>query len=181
MRVLWQVVDGKMRIPHEEAEWFAASLAVLVAAIHHPDVLATGQPGTDPAEMAREVLADLGELQAAAVCADQGSNEARDRSRSVSVRRDGGDLAFSPGAEIANLAWCLHIFATAALEPGRHEGAVARGATAYAASAWSRDIGLASGAREAEAPRRTAGTGAMPRAVRAARPGPATADGGPRP
>jgi len=54
-------------------------------------------------------------------------------------------------------------------------------ATAYAASAWSRDIGLASGALEAAVPRRTAGTGSEPRAVRAAHPGPATAGGGPRP
>jgi hypothetical protein len=61
-----QAVDGEVRIPLDEAEWWGAALAILVAAIHHPGVLAARQPDTDPAEVAREVLANLGELQAQA-------------------------------------------------------------------------------------------------------------------
>ena len=52
---------------------------------------------------------------------------------------------FAPGGEVANLAWCIEVFATAVLDPSGPDAMVARGATAYAASAWSTDIGKASG------------------------------------
>jgi hypothetical protein len=62
------------------------------------------------------------------------------------VHAEGDEVVFSPGAEVANLAFCVMVFATAVLEPESHEASIARGATAYAASAWSSDIGRASGA-----------------------------------
>ena len=63
----------------------------------------------------------------------------------ASVHRDGNRIVFSPGEELANFAWCLEIFALAVLDGSSPEAAIARGATAYAASAWSGDIGKASG------------------------------------
>lgn len=145
---LWQVVDGEVRVAVDEAEWWGASLAILVAAIHHPGALASAQPGTDPADVARAVLADVAELYEVAAIANgpvQGG-EGEGRSGSASVRRDHGEIVFSPGGEVANLAMCLEIFASACLDPASPEATVARGATAYAASAWSADIGRASGA-----------------------------------
>ncbi|MFP5317191.1 MAG: hypothetical protein ACLGI2_02725 [Acidimicrobiia bacterium] len=132
----------------EEAEWWGAALAVLVAAIHHPHVLAAREPDTDPAHVAQEVLGGLGELQGAAACAASQTerDDADERRGQASVHAEGDDLVFSPGAEVANLAFCLLAFATAVLDPGSPEGSIAQGATAYAASAWSRDIGRASGA-----------------------------------
>ncbi len=149
MRVLWQAVDGEVRIPLDQAEWWGAALAVLVAAVHHPGVLAARQPDTDPAEVAREALAVLCELQAAATCADAQAlgDEVEDAPRSSpSVRREEDEVVFSPGGEVANLALCVLIFSTAVLEPRSPEATIARGATAYAASAWSHDIGKATGA-----------------------------------
>ncbi len=98
-------------------------------------------------EVALDVLADVAELYAAAAVADAHSRGADpgDRPASVSVRRDGAAIVFAPGAEVANLAWCLELFASAVLDPIGADAAVARGATAYAASAWSADIGKASG------------------------------------
>ncbi len=55
-------------------------------------------------------------------------------------------LFLAPGAEVSNLARCLWVFARAVLEPDSEEGPIAEGATTYAASAWSRDIGYATGA-----------------------------------
>lgn len=148
MTSAWRIVDGEVRASLEEAEWWGASLAVLVAAIHHPERLAAQQPETDAAEVAQEVLADVGELRAVADSADvrPETPPLGRESRSVTVRREGGDVVFSPGCEIANLAWCLMVFATAVVEPDGPEAAIARGATAYAAAAWSTDIGRASGA-----------------------------------
>ncbi len=150
MRQQWRVVAGELRVAVDEAEWWGASLAVLIAAVHHPHVLATGQPGTDPAELAREVLADVAELYAAAAVVDDRVQEADpgNRPRAVMVRRDGAEVVFAPGAEVANLALCLEIFACAVLEPAAPEATTARGATAYAATAWSTDIAKASGALE---------------------------------
>jgi len=147
MRLPWRAVDGDVRVPLDEAEWWGASLAVLVAVIHHPRLLAAQQPGTDPAEVAGEVLNDLGELRSAAACAEAQvqSDEAGDGRRLASVRRHGDEVVFSPGAEVANLAWSLELFARAVLEPESIEATIARGACAYAASAWSADIGRAAG------------------------------------
>jgi len=150
MRLRWKVDDDELRIPLEEAEWWGASLAVLISAIHHPGLLAASQPDSDPADVAREVLADLGELHAAGACtharADDVDDEGCDGYRTPSVRRDCDDIVVSPGGEIANLAWCLEIFASAVLEPTGACASIARGASAYAASAWSADIGKATGA-----------------------------------
>jgi hypothetical protein len=97
--------------------------------------------------VARQVLAGLSGLPSAATCAGE-EQEVDDIevSRSASVRCEGDEIAFSPGSEVANLAWCLEIFAKAVLEPDGRSAAIARGATGYVASAWSRDIGKASGA-----------------------------------
>lgn len=161
---LWHVRDGEVRVAGDEAEWWGASLAVLVAAIHHPAALATAQPGTDPAGVARAVLAEVAELYAAAAIADgrveDGDGEGW--SGTASVRRDGTEIVFAPGGEVANLAMCLEIFASAVLDPSSRDATVARGATAYAASAWSADIGRASGAL-ARNP-----TGSTPRQLRIA-------------
>ena len=157
VRQQWRVVDGEVRLPVEEAEWWGASLSILVTAIHHPGVLARELPGTDPAQVAREVLA---ELYWAATAADaQRSDVDTDRRRAASVRRNGEELVSAPGGEVANLAMCLELFATAVLEPDGPSATVARGATAYAASAWSADIGKASGALESPGPGRRGGRG----------------------
>ena len=147
MRQPWQVVDGEVRVAVDEAEWWGASLAVLVAAIHHPDVLAACQPQTEPSEVARAVLAEVCELYAAASMADAQLQEVglADPPGGEPVRRDGGEMVFPPGGELADLAMCLEVFATAVLKPGSSEALMARGATAYAASAWSAAIGRASG------------------------------------
>lgn len=155
VRQQWRVVDGEVRLPVEEAEWWGASLAVLVAAIHHPGVLAEELPEADPAQVAREVVAEVAELYWAATAAHaQGSAADTDRRGAASVRRDGEELVFAPGGEVANLAMCLELFATAVLGPDGPKATVARGATAYAASAWSADIGEASGALESPGPGR---------------------------
>jgi hypothetical protein len=163
---LWQVAGGNVRVAVDEAEWWGASLSVLIAAVHHPDALATCQPETDPVEVARNVLADVAELYAAAAVADAHSRRADpgDRPASVSVRRDGAEIVFAPGAEVANLARCLELFASAVVDPGGADAAVARGATAYAASAWSADIGKASGTLGAVDPPRQRGTTSEPAA-----------------
>lgn len=148
IRVSWRVVGGNVLMPVDEAEWWGASLGILVAAIHHPDVLRSQQPDTDPAEVAKEVKSEISELLAAASCADRQASEGDDepdRSRHEFVRRHGDDIVFCPGGELGNLGWCLEIFAEAVLFPGGDEATIARGATAYAASAWSRAIGEAAG------------------------------------
>ena len=148
MRMLWRAVEADVRVSADEAEWWGAALAVLVAVIHHPDVLAARQPHTDATEVARQVLRSIDELEAAAArAAKQPPNDdMEERPYSASVYTEGDEVVFSPGAEVANLAFCLMIFARAVLEPESPEASIARGATAYAASAWSTDIGKASGA-----------------------------------
>ena len=165
---LWQVVDGEVRVAVDEAEWWGASLAILVAAIHHPGALASAQPGTDPADVARAALAEVAELYAVAAIAEGRVQGREGEGRSGT---DHGEIVFAPGQEVANLAVCLEIFASAVLEPSSPEATVARGATAHAASAWSADIGRASGALGRN-PRggtpgelRTADRGDAPRAV----------------
>lgn len=146
MNLSWQIVDGDIAMPVEEAEWWGASLAILVAALHHPHLLGMQQPETDPASVAKEVLEALDELGVAARSAEAGSQDTeRSAWGRASVRRAGNCVVFSPGEELANFAWCLEIFALAVLDGSSPEAAIARGATAYAASAWSGDIGKASG------------------------------------
>ena len=146
MNLSWQVVDGDIAMPVDEAEWWGASLAVLVAAVHHPHLLGIQQPETDPASVAKEVLGALDELGVAARSAEAASQHTeRSESWRASVRRDGNRIVFSPGEELANFAWCLEVFALAVLDGSSPEAVIARGATAYAASAWSGDIGKASG------------------------------------
>lgn len=152
MTPVWRIIDGEARASSEEVEWWGASLAVLIAAIHHPEMLAAQQPETDAAEIALEVLANLVELRAIGDTANAkaetpGSGRGFPPAR---VRREGEDVVISPGYEIANLAWCLTVFASAVVDPESREAAIACGATAYAASAWSTDIGKASGALQAE-------------------------------
>ena len=145
---LWQVVDGEVRVAVDEAEWWGASLAILVAAVHHPGALTSAHPGTDPADVARAALAEVAELYEVAANADKWvqGGEGEGRSGTPLVRRDHGEIAFSPGGDVANLAMCLEIFALAVLDPASPEATMARGATAYAASMWSADIGRGSGA-----------------------------------
>ncbi len=147
IRQTWQVVDGDVRVAVDEAEWWGASLAVLIAAIHHPGTLAARQPATDPADVARQMIAEVVELYAAAAVADAQVQDAgaTDWPGIASVRRDGAEVVFAPGGEVANLAWCIEVFATAALDRSSPDATVARGATAYAASAWSTAVGMASG------------------------------------
>ncbi|MFN2506429.1 MAG: hypothetical protein ABR540_19825 [Acidimicrobiales bacterium] len=148
MTTVWRCADGDVRAPVDEAEWWGASLAVLVAAIHHPDVLAARQPDTDAADVARQVLRSIEELEAAAARAAEQRKLRNDdeEERPCSVRAQGGDVVFTPAEEVANLAFCLMVFARAVLEPQSPEASIARGATAYATSAWSDNIGKASGA-----------------------------------
>jgi hypothetical protein len=164
---LWRVAGGDVRVAVDEAEWWGASLGVLIAAVHHPDALATCHPENDPVEVARDVLADVAELYAAAAVADAiPGAPTREIGRPPSrYGRDGAEIAFAPGAEVANLARCLELFASAVIDPGGADAAVARGATAYAASAWSADIGRASGTLGAVDPPRLRGTSSEPAAV----------------
>ncbi len=147
IRQMWRVVGGDVQVAADEAEWWGASLAVLIAAVHHPGALATTQPATDPGDVARKVLAEVAKLYAATAIADAQVQhaEAPDRPVAASVRRDGAEIVFAPVGEVANLACCIEVFATAVLDPSGPDAMVARGATAYAASAWSTDIGKASG------------------------------------
>ena len=179
IRQLWRVAGGDIRVAVHEAEWWGASLSVLIAAAHHPDALATCHPENDPVE-ARDVLADVAELYTAAAVAEADSRRADpgDRPASVSVRRDGAEIVFAPGAEVA-LARCLELFASAVVDPGG-DAAAARGATAYAASAWSVDIGKASGTLSAADPPRQRGTSSEPAAVNRSHNRRATSDHGAR-
>ena len=132
---LWRVAGGDVRVAVDEAEWWGASLGLLIAAVHHPDALATCHPENDPVEVAHDVLADVAELYAAGAVADAQSRRADpgDRLASISVRRDGAEIVFAPGAEVANLARCVELFASRR-RPAGADAAAARGATAYAAS-----------------------------------------------
>ena len=97
----WQIVDGDIAIPVEEAEWWGASLAILVAALHHPHLLAIQQPETDPASVAKEVLGALDEFGVAARSAEAASQHTEPSAWGrASVRRDGNRIVFSPGEEL---------------------------------------------------------------------------------
>jgi hypothetical protein len=137
MRQPWQVADGEVRVAVDEAEWWGSSLAVLVAAIHHPEALVRLQPHVDPSEVAQQVLAEVCELYAVASKADVPRQDAvsADLPGNDAARRDGDEMVFSPGGELANLALCLETFAIAVLEPASSEASMARGAIAYSAAA----------------------------------------------
>ena len=164
---LWQVVGGEVRVAVDEAEWWGASLAVLLAAVHHPGTLADQLPETDPLEVASDVQAGVAELYAAAriACAHARNTDAGEEPATASVRRDGAEIVFAPGAEVANLARCLELFTSAVLDPTGADAALARGAIAYAASAWSADIGKASGTLGRTGAHGEGGTGSGPSAV----------------
>jgi len=177
---VWQVVGGDVRVAVDEAEWWGASLGVLIAAVHHPDALATRQPESDPVEVARDVLADVPERYAAAAVADAQARRADpgDRPGSVSVRRDGTEIVFAPGVEVANLARRLELFASAVVDPGGADAAAARGATAYATSACSADISRASGTLGTVDTPRQSGTRSEPVAVNGSHDSRAASDHG---
>ena len=75
------------------------------------------------------------------------------------------EIVCAPGAVVPNLAPCLELFASAIADPDGADAAAARGATAYAASAWSADIGWAPGTLGAVDPPRQRGTSSDPAAV----------------
>ena len=149
----WAARNGDVVMPVERAEWWGSSLGVLVAVIHHPHLLATMQPDTDPVAVAQEVLDQLDELRQAAYAAEAGQDTGHDRRQSVDVRREGEAIVISPGHEVRSLGWCLEVFAKGVLDPTGRDATIARGATGYAASAWSGDIGRAAGTLPTPGPR----------------------------
>ena len=148
----WEATNGDVVMRAEEAEWWGSSLGILVAAVHHPRLLALQQVDTDPVEVARDVLDGLDELRRAADAAAVQRGPDEDRRQPVGVRRDGDSIVVSPGDEVSNLADCLDVFARGVLDPTGPDATMARGATAYAASAWSSDIGKAAGTLTAQPP-----------------------------
>jgi hypothetical protein len=144
--------NGDIVMPVDQAEWWGSSLGILVAAVHHPHLLATLRPDSDPAAVAREVLDQLDELRHAADAAETQQHPDSDRPRSVDVRREGDSIVISPGGEVHNLAWCLEVFARGVIDPSGRDATTARGATGYVASAWSGDIGRAAGTLPAPGP-----------------------------
>ena len=162
---LWRVADGDARVAVDEAEWWGASLSVLIAAVHHPDALATRQPESDPVEVASDVPPTYpSSTRRRPSPTPRPGAPTRGTGRPPSLRRDGAEIVFAPGAEVANLARCLELFASAVVDPGGADAVAARGATAYAASAWSVDIGRASGTLSAVDPSRQRGTSSEPAA-----------------
>lgn len=121
-------------------------------AVHHRRLLAILQPATDAGGVARDVLANLDELRQAAEAASAQHDPDGERARSAAIRRDGDSIVVSPGEEVANLAFCLEVFARGVIDPKGPDAAIARGATGYAASAWSGDIGKAAGTLEPTRP-----------------------------
>ena len=136
-----------LRLPIEEAEWWGAALAVLVAVFDHPHLLADQQPETDPTATAREVRVRLPELtEAIGEAAAETDFDDLDLWRQrIGLQRDGDDLVISPAREAGTLAWCLDVFSAGVLDRESPQAAIAQGGMAYAASAWSGDIGGAAG------------------------------------
>lgn len=145
----WQAVQGDVLLPVDYADWLGASLSVLVAAVHHPQVLAAQQPDTDAQQVAAQVLEELPELLLAARTAEEQQGPAPEASAPrlhVDMRRQDGHLRISPGSELGSLTLDLEIFANAVLHPEGEDARMARGAIAYSAAAWSQELGLATGA-----------------------------------
>jgi len=111
--------NGDVVMPVDQAERWGSSLGILVAAVHHPRLLATLRPDSDPAAVAREVLDQLDELRHAADAAETQQHPDSDRPRSVDVRREGDSIVISPGDEVHNLAWCLEVFARGVIRSDR--------------------------------------------------------------
>jgi hypothetical protein len=141
MVIGWQAVDGDVLLRADDVDWWGASLSILVAAFHHPDVLLAQQPGTDAATVAREVLAELDELERAAEVM-----QGRATAAGVTMTLEGDYVRLSPGSELGMLVTCLDTFARAVLDPAGAEAETARGPLAYTAGAWSRDLGTTPGA-----------------------------------
>ncbi len=147
--VTWQAIAGDVLLPTDYADWVGASLSVLVAAVHHPEALAAQQPDTDARHVAAEVLAELDELKLAACTAEQqrGRNpEAPTTQQLVTMQADSRYVRISPGSELNALVLDLEVFAKAVLRPDGGDARTARGALAYSAAAWSRELGLVTGA-----------------------------------
>lgn len=146
--VAWQAVTGDLLLPVDYANWLGASLSILVAAVHHPDALAVQQPDTDARSVASEVLGELPELQLAARTAEkQAQDPERPAARpEVAMQPDGQHVRVSPGSELLTLGLNLEVFARAVLDPQGEDAKTARGAIAYSAAAWSKELGLATGA-----------------------------------
>ena len=147
--VVWQAVQGDLLLPVDYADWLGASLSILVAAVHHPEALAAQQPDIDARSVASEVLGELSELQLAARTAEK--QQAQDSERpaarpEVAMQPDGQHVRVSPGSELLNLGLNLEVFARAVLRPEGDDARTARGAIAYSAAAWSKELGLATGA-----------------------------------
>lgn len=149
----WTARNGDVLMTVERAEWCGSSLDVLVAAIHHPHLLAALQPGTDPVAVAQDVLDQLDELRQAADAAEAQRPPGLEAGRSVDIRREGDSIVIAPGDEVRDLTWCLEVFAQSVIDPAGGDASIARGATGYVASAWSRDIGRAVGNLLAPGPR----------------------------
>lgn len=147
--VAWQAVDGDVLLRADDVDWWGASLSILVAAIHHPDVLAEQQPDTDAELVAREVLDGLPELQWAAETFTRRQDQTGTVA-GVSMVLDGDFVRISPGCELPGLVLCLEVFARAVLDSSSAEDETARGALAYSAAAWSRELGATTGALRAD-------------------------------
>lgn len=147
--IAWRAVQGDVLLRIDDADCIGADLSILIAAIHHPQALADQQPDTNVREVATHVLEDLPELWLAARTAERqqqvGPNISMRRLR-LDLRREGSQLRISPGSELMNLGLTLEIFAKAVLNPDSEDARTARGAIAYSASAWSRELGEATGA-----------------------------------
>lgn len=147
--VAWQAVEGDVLLPTDYADWLGAGLSILVAAVHHPEALAAQQPDTDVRSVAAEVLAELDELKLAASTAEQQRgrhSEAPTTKQLVTMQADGKFVRISPGSELDALVLDLEVFARAVLRPDGDDARTARGPLAYSAAAWSRELGLATGA-----------------------------------
>jgi hypothetical protein len=147
----WSLVNGDIHVRIEEADWWGATLSILIAAIHQPATLAEQQPDTNPAAVAEQVLDELDILRDAVELveqAPQAEHTPAAQSTVVSARGEGPGrvVVISPGPELRQLVWLLDLFAHAVLDPGSNHHRTARGATAYSAAAWSRDLGVATGA-----------------------------------
>ncbi len=145
--VAWQAVEGDVLLPTDYADWLSSGLSILVAAVHHPEALVAQQSDTDARRVAAEVLAELDELKLAACTAEQqrGDPDAPTQ-QLVTMQADGRYVRISPGSELDALVLDLEVFARAVLRPDGDDARTARGALAYSAAAWSRELGLAIGA-----------------------------------
>lgn len=147
--VAWQAVQGDLLLPVDYADWLGASLSILVAAVHHPEALAAQQPDIDARSVASEVLGELSELQLAARTAEKQQAldpESPAARPGVVMQPDGQHVRVSPGSELITLGLNLEVFARVVLDPQGDDANTARGAIAYSAAAWSKELGLATGA-----------------------------------